>query len=302
MVSGIPSPARAVRLLLRDLSDGRQGVTDTDDLRVRPLETPGAGVRVADGSALIHGAHPWQGTYAQTNIGDAVVQVEPTGPFTRTDLLVLRIADPEHDGYHDPATHDIGTFHLVRDVDRDAAHPPAGMSSLPLARITLPRHTSTVTADMITDLRQVIAPRHQRLAHTTAVKELGQLQSEDGKWATWPDEAAWDVGVPTWAGRARIVVHIAGLRLSDGRIWAQLRPALGDRHGASTVVDDDQGHYTRRVTTMLADTLDLPEDHRGTRRRLTIQTRQDHDYGTGTLTVADGTVIAAEVDFLQEAP
>lgn len=301
MVHGGAHPARAMRLLLRDLARGRQGVAEASGMRVRPLETPGAGVRVSDGSAIVHGARPWQGAYAQTNIGDAVVEVEPTGPFARTDLLVLRVEDPEHEGTRDLASEDIGYFHLVTDVDRDADAAPDGMTALPLARITLPRYTSTITAGMISDLRRVINPRRERAVRTVAVKELAQLPGENGQWATWPEEAAWDLDIPPWATQARIIVHFGGLRIADGRIWAQLRPRLGERSAAATVVDDDQGTSARRITTMLADTLEIRAAERGSRQQLTVQTQQNTDYGTGTLSVAEGAVIACEVEFTEEA-
>ena len=98
MVRGGSHSARAMRLMVRDLTRGRQGIAEAGDLRVRPLPAPGAGVRVSEGSALIDGARPWQGTYTQSNLGDVEVEIPPTGPFARTDLLSLRVEDPEYEG------------------------------------------------------------------------------------------------------------------------------------------------------------------------------------------------------------
>jgi len=38
------STARAMRLMIRDLARGRQGIAAAGDLKVRPLEAPGPGV------------------------------------------------------------------------------------------------------------------------------------------------------------------------------------------------------------------------------------------------------------------
>lgn len=53
MVNGGIHPARTMRMMIRDLSRGAQGVTEYNDLKVTPLTTPGAGVQIADGSGVV---------------------------------------------------------------------------------------------------------------------------------------------------------------------------------------------------------------------------------------------------------
>ncbi len=227
MVRGADHSARAMRLMIRDLARGRQGIAESEDLKVQPLPTPGPGVRVGDGSALIHGARPWQGTYTQSNIGDAEVTVSPTGPLARTDLIVLRIEDPEWEGERDPRTQEIGYFHVVEAVAGDASAVPDGMTGIALARITLPRNTAAITADMITDLRQIANPRTERLLRTVHPTATETVPAKHGQWAAWPKEAAWDLDIPTWATRATIVVTLSGLRAEAGPVYAELRTRLG---------------------------------------------------------------------------
>ncbi|MER8002092.1 hypothetical protein [Streptomyces sp. NPDC095613] len=298
MVHGGSHSARAMRLMIRDLARGREGIAEAGDLKVTPLETPGPGVRIGDGSALIHGARPWQGTYTQSNIGDGTVEIPPTGPFARTDLLVLRIEDPEFEGERDPRIQDIGYFHLVRGVDKDAAEVPQGMTGIPLARITLPRSTAAVTADMITDLRQVANPRTERTLHTVHPQETDLVPSERDQWVVWPREAAWDVDIPAWATKATIVVTLSGLRAEAGNIYAELRTRLGEHNAKPTVVDDD-GTTTRRSSVTLADSFALSAAYRGTRQSLTVQINQIDKYGDGELTVARGTTVIAEIEFTE---
>ncbi|MFG3656871.1 hypothetical protein [Streptomyces sp. NPDC047706] len=298
MVRGADHSARAMRLMIRDLARGRQGVAESEDLKVRPLETPGPGVRVGDGSALIHGARPWQGAYTQSNIGDARVDVEPTGPFARTDLIVLRIEDPEWEGERDPRTQEIGYFHVVKGVARDATTVPEGMTGIALARITLPRNTAAITADMITDLRQLANPRTERTLRTVHPTTTEEVPGKHGKWAAWPKEAAWDLDVPAWATTATIVVTLSGLRAEAGSVYAELRTRLGERAAKPTVVDDD-GTTTRRSSVTLADTLAVPPAYRGTRQHLAVEINQNDKYGDGDLTVAKGTTVTLDVAFTE---
>ncbi|MFD8379115.1 hypothetical protein ACFV2X_11345 [Streptomyces sp. NPDC059679] len=287
-----------MRLMIRDLARGRQGIAEAGDLKVRPLETPGPGVRVGDGSALIHGARAWQGAYTQSNIGDAVVAVPPTGPFARTDLLVLRVEDPEYEGERDPRREDIGYFHLVQGVDQDTTTAPHGMTAIPLARLTLPRNTAVVTTDMITDLRQVANPRSERTMRTVHPKDTEKVPAKHGQWANWPKEAAWDLDIPAWATTATTVVTLSGLRAEAGSIYAELRTHLGEHNAPLTVVDDD-GTTTRRSSVTLADTFILPPAYRGTRQHLAVQINQIDKYGDGDLTVAKGTTVTADIEFTE---
>lgn len=298
MVRGGRHSARAMRLMIRDLARGRQGIAEAGDLKVLPLQTPAPGVRVGDGSALIHGARPWQGAYTQSNVGDTVVDVPPTGPFARTDLLILRVEDPEYEGERDPRAEDIGYFHLIQGVGEDTTTVPEGMTGVPLARITLPRNTAAVTADMITDLRQLASPRTERTLHTVHPKDTETVPDPHGHWATWPKDAAWDIDVPAWATKATIVVTLSGLRAEAGSIYAELRTRLGEQNAKPTVVDDD-GTTTRRSTVTLADTVTLPAAYRGTRQHLSVQINQVDKYGDGDLTVAKGTTVTADIEFTE---
>lgn len=298
MVRGGNHSARAMRLMIADLARGRQGIAEAADLKVRPLEAPGPGVRVGDGSALIHGVSPWQGAYTQSNTGDAVVDVPPTGPFARTDLLVLRIEDPEFEGERDPRTQDIGYFHLIKDIGNEATPVPRGMTAIPLARITLPRNTAAITAEMITDLRRIANPRAERTLRTVHPDDSEKVPPKHGHWAAWPKEAAWDVDVPAWATKATLVITLSGLRAESGSIYAELRMCLGERSSKPTVVDDD-GTTTRRTSVMLAESLAVPPGYRGTRQHLAVQINQIDKHGDGDLSVARGTTVTADIEFTE---
>lgn len=292
--------ARAFRMMVRDLARGSQGVTEGDDLKVRQLSTPGAGVRVADGSAVIRGAASGQGSYTQYNVGNTTVPIAPSGASARSDLVCLRVEDPEYEGTRDPETDEIGYFHVVSNVSATATTVPSGMTAVPLARVDMPANTSVITDSMIKDLRRIANPRRERTLYTAYPGSLSRLTAQNGQWYNWPTAARWKVPIPTWAATAKIVVTIAGLRLSESDVFAYMQTVLGTDYGQTTAIDDDQGSQTRRNTVVLADTLTLSAALRGTTQDLYVRT-QPSKIEWGNLSVDAGTSLIADVEFTEGA-
>ncbi|WP_438491888.1 hypothetical protein [Streptomyces asiaticus] len=290
--------ARAFRMMVRDLARGSQGVTEGDDLKVKQLATPGAGVRVVDGSAVIRGAAWGQGSYTQYNVGDATVPIAPTGATARSDLVCLRVEDPEYEGTRDPETDEIGYFHVVSNVSATATTVPSGMTAVPLARVDMPANTSVITNSMIKDLRKIANPRRERTLYTAYPGSLSRLTAQNGQWHNWPTAARWKVPIPTWAMTAKLVVTLAGLRLSEADVFANMQTVLGTDYGQTTAIDDDQGANTRRNTVVLADTISVSAALRGTTQDLYVRT-QPSKSEWGNLGVDSATSLIADVEFTE---
>ncbi|WP_330306246.1 MULTISPECIES: hypothetical protein [unclassified Streptomyces] len=297
MVKGGTHPARTMRMMIRDLSRGAQGVTEYNDLKVTQQTTPGAGVQVGDGSGVVRGAAWGQGSYTQYNVGTALVNIAPTGAQGRTDMVVLRVQDPEYEGSLNPASDDIGFFDVVSNVSSTATQPPAGMTAIPLARIALPSNCATVTNAMITDLRRIANPRRDRQLYTAFPgSPLNRIVWQDNQWHTWPSAAHWNIAVPVWAVSAKLVTTVAGLRLDSADVFASMRQVLGIVTGQGTAIDDDQGANTRRSTVVVADSLTIPFAMRGTTQSLYLQTFMSKAE-TGNLGVDNGTSLITDVEF-----
>ncbi|WP_217572559.1 hypothetical protein [Streptomyces sp. GbtcB7] len=297
MVKGGTHPARTMRMMIRDLSRGSQGVTEYNDLKVTQQTTPGTGVQVGDGSGVVRGAAWGQGSYTQYNVGSALVNIAPTGAQGRTDMVVLRVLDPEYEGSLDPTKDNIGFFDVVSNVSSTATQPPAGMSAIPLARVALPSNCATVTAAMITDLRRIANPRRDRQLYTAFPgSPLNRLVYQDNQWHNWPSAARWSIDVPAWAVSAKIVTTVAGLRLDTANVFASMRQVLGTAQGQGTAIDDDQGANTRRSTIVVADSLTVPAAMRGTTQSLYLQTFMSKAE-TGNLGVDGGTSLITDVEF-----
>ncbi|KPC94696.1 hypothetical protein ADL27_13100, partial [Streptomyces sp. NRRL F-6602] len=182
-------------MMIRDMARDNQGVTTGLDLKVSALATPGAGVQISDGSATITGkVSPVQGSYNSYNIGTDTVSVAATGSTARSDMLILRVEDPEYEGTRNPATDPIVFWQVVTNVSSSATTVPSGYSAIPLARVDIPANTATITNAMITDLRQVTNPRRDRfmqpyLAQNPAVYLTGTSET----WKDWPTAVKWTI-------------------------------------------------------------------------------------------------------------
>ncbi|MFD7639584.1 hypothetical protein ACFV4P_02930 [Kitasatospora sp. NPDC059795] len=301
MVTGGTHPARALRMMVRDLSHGAQGITEGGDLKVAPTSTPGPGVRVGSGSAVIAGATWGQGSYTQANSGDHVVPIAPTGGTGRTDLLVLRVEDPEFEGNRDPARDDIGYLHVIPGVSATTTAPPSGMTAIPLARITLPANCATVTAAMITDLRKVANPRRDRSLQQIIGFPYSVLPPASGVWQTnWPPDARVYTDVPIWATRANVVATFTGVRVF-GETFFGVRLKWSDGWLSNEYqVDMDTTTFASRTTVMVADSPYLDPSFRGKKQELRLQAGRYND-AKGNADVDRSTAITFDVEFIESA-
>ncbi|MDJ0464978.1 hypothetical protein [Streptomyces sp. H27-C3] len=303
LTNGATHSAQTFRMMIRDLARGSEGVTEGNDLKVTPLAVPTGGILVGDGSGIVRGrAATWQGHYTAYNIGSATVNIAPAGANPRTDMVMLRVLDPEYEGNQNPARDPIVFFDVASGVSSTATAPPSGYSAIPLARIALPANTGTVTAGMITDLRRICNPRKDRTLNASYPTATSDLTYSDNKWHNWPAAATWNIPVPSWAVSAKVMVTFAGLRMTKADVYAKMQTILGTGTGAvlgeDTFIDDDQGNNTRRSTIVLGDNLPVPAAMRGTTQRLTVQTYM-YKAPTGDLRVDSGTSMFADIEFME---
>jgi len=266
-VTGATHTAQQFRMMVRDLARGNQGITEGDDLKVTALPVNGAGVQVGDGSAVITGkVSSVQGSYSVYNVGTDTVPISATGGTGRSDMLILRVEDPEYEGTRDPATDPIAFFDVISNVSNTATTVPAGYSAIPLARIDIPASTATITNAMIKDLRRVANPRRERILYPYYYS--GSLTEISGTSETWkthpalpsatPAGAMANIAIPAWAATAKVIFSVSNLRLADGNIWGEFRFKLGATEAAQAVsIDDNQGTPARRAHVEMVETIDL---------------------------------------------
>ncbi|MFD9056211.1 hypothetical protein ACFWCM_12925 [Streptomyces albidoflavus] len=304
--TGATHTAQQFRMMIKDLARDSQGVTTGLDLKVSALATPGAGVQISDGSATIAGkVSPVQGHYNAYNIGVDSVEISATGGTGRSDMVILRVEDPEYEGTRNPATDPVVFWQVIPNVSSSATTVPAGYSAIPLARIDIPASTATITNAMITDLRRVTNPRRERILEAYyAQNPLVEISGTSETWRTFPNLTMKTFAVPAWAATAKIMFTAGGIRLIDGNVFGGFRFMLGTLEAAEWVsIDDNQGTPLRRLgAMMMVETINLATTAgaamRGTSQpfRSRMRTRAAND---GKIGVDGATSFAIDVEFTE---
>lgn len=245
---GFEHSAELMRVMLAAATSGAEGIVTPGDMKITPLDVPGTSVSAAPGNALIRNSYG--GGTAQTYAARAASQTDLPIAATgsgggRTDLIVARIDDPTYaGGAFDPLTYEAAKFEVIRGVPSDTKTVKGlglGYPAIPLARVTLPASTGTITKGMITDLRYLAQPRKERhlfIEPILADEENLRLYSTGTNGQVWPNTTSWRVDVPSWAQRMRVVANWGGVLIRGvsgpanayGTIWARLS-------SGSTVVD-----------------------------------------------------------------
>lgn len=303
LTNGASHSAQQFRMLVRDLARSNEGITEGDDLKVSALATPGAQVQISDGSGIVKGrANAFQGSYAVCNVGTATVDIAPTGGSARSDMIVLRVEDPEYEGSLNPATGQIEYFQVISNVSSSATTIPDARTAIPLARIDIPASTSIITSAMITDLRFIANARRDRQLLLQSPTVLStEISGSSGTYSYFDSAGGWNIAIPVWAARVKIKIDVGQIRYSTGVIFGNLRAAFGASLTVQQVIlDDNQGTGVRRATVVLGDNLLIPSAYRGTTQLLRLQVAGISG-NAGKFSVDASTTIIADVEFF-EAP
>ncbi len=199
-VDGNTTPAQKWRQEAYAATLKRSGIMAPGDLKVTAFGTPGAGVNIAAGTAVVAGQEvTGQGTYVGYNNGTDTVSVSATGGSPRTDLIVARVEDPTFAGSSWPWNP--ATQQLINSRDLSSTSSlPAGVTAIPLALLTIPASTSAITNAMITDVRQMANPAtYRNVQFQQAVSLDSMVVGTDSKTSYRNWGPSFSVAVPWWA-------------------------------------------------------------------------------------------------------
>ncbi|MFE4915797.1 hypothetical protein ACFRCX_30295 [Streptomyces sp. NPDC056652] len=302
LTNGATHSAQQFRMLVRDLARGAEGITEGDDLKVSQLSTPGSGVQISSGSGVVRGRiSTFQGHYSVCNTGADTITIAPTGGTARSDMVILRVEDPEYEGSLDPQVDEVCYFQVISGVSPSATTIPDGRTGIPLARIDIPTSTSTITTALIKDLRTVANPRQDRVLYTQSPASMStQIGGTSGTYSYFSTAAGWTIAIPSWATTARIRLDIGGLRMATNVVFGNVRATWGSSLTVQPVVIDDNQTGTRRMVALAADTLTIPSSYRGTSQLLRAQFA-GLPGNVGTVSVDSSSTLIADVAFF-EAP
>lgn len=289
---GASHSVEVARLLAYASTSGAEGIVEPASLRVQAQATPGPSVRVAPGAALLRSRYAGaaQQTYVLRNASQTTVAVAATGSAGgRTDLVVVRVLDPQYEGQApaDPDAFDYSRLEIIQGV-------PAGTSgvaslglsypAIALARITVPANTGTITSAMITDLREVAIPRvvEKVFPRPTVTQDSGLVLNSRaafpaGEWfpnaGGQENNGAYHADIPEWATRMQIRMEWLGVRYFPnagyGLCWVSYGPGGGGvtptMYTQSFQWDASGSSQTQRNNWVVHDEVPIPASLRGTR-------------------------------------
>lgn len=301
LTDGATHSAQQFRLLVADLARDNEGITRGTDLKVSQLGTPGGAVQVSTGTGVVRGRYAaFQGTYAVANTAATNVNISATGGSPRSDMLILRVEDPEYEGTLDPETDDVNYFQVISNVSSSATAIPDGRTGIPLARIDIPASTSTITNAMIVDIRKIANPRRERTMETESpASASSNISGTSGTFSNFTTALGRSFLIPTWASKAKVRVDVSQMKYTTGTVYALLRATFGASLTLQSVpLDDNQGSGTRRAAAVVADTLTIPDAYRGTTQLLRPQVAPQ-GANLGVLSVDTSTTLVYDVEFVE---
>lgn len=315
---GAQHSPEVARLLAYGALGGAAGIVEPGGLKVAPLAVPGTSVRVLPGAASVLNRYPGGGqqAYLVRNPVAEEVPVTATGSSGgRSDLLVARVLDPQYEG---AAPSDPNAFQYARVTKIEGVPASAIASSAaavaycegltypaePLAGLTLPASTATVTAAMIRDLRRLARPRTRRLVEMGGPAANVALTNAGG--VRWPSYAP-AIEIPAWATHVSVVATIASIGYQNGSVAGTLAVALGAAgpnqwRSSNTQYDLDVAVGDgARTTLVIGGKGALPAAYRGTTQTLAIEGKRDAFTGSGALITRAGTHVVFDVQFEERA-
>ena len=260
-------------------TNGAQGIVQKPDLKVTQLGTPGVGVQIAPGVALV--LNKYQTTPNETYIAsNPSVHTIPPGempasnPSPKSYIVAVVIGDNDFSqaGHPwmlatDPPSGQEQTFQYVRatliEVSAGATTLSGAFPALPLCRIDIPASTTTIIDSYITDLRALAQPRQSQEIFVSGAAWSNASPSLIPAGASYADwgvaQYSPSVKVPSWAKRAILVASVNGVGLIDTTVncVGAVRAHMGSVVGPLTAFDTPIGTGAIRMNLQAAGSFDV---------------------------------------------
>jgi hypothetical protein len=293
LIDGPLTKAELARKAHFAASGGAEGIAGLNDLKVITNSTPGNGVRVMPGSATVLNRYitPVNQSYVVSNPAIWAVpsgSMPPSNPSARSHLVAAVVGDPQYSATGHPfmpgtaiPEDELDTFQYVRFVvipnvpSTTTRFSQLGLNypGLELARLDVPANTTTITADMIKDLRRVARPRTKDVQWHVWATDNDVLNVTPLTYEVWPDASAKQVEVPEWASMCYVDGFINGFvdgnsTQTRARIRVSCLTAPGGAIATSYTQYDESALGKKNVN--LGGTMKIPAAMRGTTQQFEI--------------------------------
>lgn len=311
------------RVLAYAATAGAEGIVSAPDCKVHQLSTPGGQVAVDAGALLIRNrsANVRNQTYAANGRTETRLDIRPTGAESRSDLIIVRIEDPQYAPWSAVPAGEAPTFQYVRPIVIEGVSANTinfwslnlGYSGYALARVDIPANTTVITDAMVKDLRALAQPRRHRVVKIYTPGDIRYAPAAGAPRGWFPRT---DVGIlcPEWATRVQMVVTYTGLRFDVGDITGHTRaeygwatgdvPGEGDTEGLPMIATQYTGlHYewsggADRKTVVIAGDLAIPASYRGKVHQVRTGTKINANW-LGRVTADEWTTIVVDMEFVE---
>lgn len=301
---------------------GSEGIVQLGDLKVLPLSTPGNGIRVQAGAAVVLnrylGELPDQSYVVQLPTEDVLGSgsMPPSSGSARSHLVCVTIGDPQYSAVghpwllgSDPPAGTEHTFQYVRTFV--IQNVPAGTTSFDalnlnypayaLARLDMPASTTTVQSSHIVDLRTMAMPRTEEVQWHVNASVADPLAVTPLTYEYWPDNSRRAVAIPKWASR----IYASGFIQSFKAVGAaQARMRIGSMGGgifsALSYYDDGVPYGTAdRRDINLGGDFYIPSALRGTIQNFEVSATTEGTGSNNNLTTDAKTTVMVRLKFVE---
>lgn len=321
-LDGATIPSSLARLGSYVATGGVEGIAQLSDLKVVPLDTPGNGIKVFSGGAVVlnryMGETPDQSYMVYNPTGDILgpADMPSSNVAARSHLVCVTIGDPEYTAVGhpwflgtDPPVGTENSFQYVRTfVIQNVPSNTTSFDQLnlnypayALARIDVPGSTTTITSGMIVDLREMASPRSKDVQWSVAASTADVLTvASVGAFEYWPDNSQSMVAIPKWASYCYVDGWINGLVDSaTDNTKAEMRVG-----SAAVNVYTPSSKYSQsisgRYNVIMGGRLAIPLAYRGTSQNFQISATVQDAASQGDLTTDAWTGCGVHLRFVEE--
>jgi hypothetical protein len=335
-LDGARTPASIARLAAR-AAVKESGIINPGDMKVLQLSTPGDGVRISSGGAVLENRY-------EADVNQAYV-VEATSEeildsdenfvgilgqgTTQHHLVCVTIGDPQystsgHPWFTETMKNDLAASPedaldfqytrawVIKNVPagtervEDLPSPPS-FPCYALARLEVPNGTGSITSGMIKDVRQVVNRRTKTHQTHVGVSTPDVLSVPAAfTYETWPDNSVTSVYVPEWATKVYIQGYIYGfVQGSDLQVDSPMRVAMRTSADAFIAANQQTVYYTDEADdnkmVMLAGPISIPLANRGTTCKFSTEASYSSTAMNERLGTTTRTSVSLTLRFVEEA-
>lgn len=322
--NGALNPVEGARMTTFAAAHYARGVLAPPDMMVTALPVPGTAVRVRTGGCLSPNDFLKNSSYGtQSYIGREMSYTDFDIPATgsgggATRYLIWRVDDHQYAGQA-PADVKNGPYNRYVLVGSDPYTSPPNYPHVPLAKITQPANTATITNSMITDIREVAMPQvrdkwiprpvlNGDLSGYSHKLRMAKTGDGDGRGEQFPDAGRggeFKVDCPDWASWMQVRFMWTGVRYAGKNAWGgyYLQWTDGENWRSSQDFSWDQleAGYPYVTEWTLNDNLYIPPVSRGKTLRFYPRAFRDVKSPESAVELTGRSGLSLEVRFLEIA-